>query len=56
MTRSTARILSATCSSRPVTATNGLGHTLHGLNLLEVAIIAAVLVGIALAVLFFVML
>lgn len=35
---------------------HGLGHKLHGLNLLEVAIIAAVLVGIALAVLFFVML
>lgn len=34
----------------------GLGGHLHALNILEVAIIAAVLVGIALAVLFFVML
>ena len=35
---------------------HGLGGHLHALNLLEVAIIAGVLVGIALAVLFFVML
>lgn len=34
----------------------GSRHILHSLNILEVAIIGAVLVGIALAVLFFVML